>query len=111
MTSPTFVEKSESMISSQRFILFLKVREISAVNCALKIALNLPLKKQREWAGEYGSIIDHALNTFINDSNIVLENLSLDDETLELSEKLIVGLKSALKSIDKILGPHEELKS
>jgi len=102
---------NETVVSSQRFVLFLKVREITEVNRALDGALELPVNQQKKWADENGKILDNALNTFIDDTNVILEKISLDDEILELSEKLVVGLKNAVQSIDKLLGPQKELES
>ena len=102
---------NHTAVSSQKFVLFLKVREITEVNKALDIALSLPVNEQKKWAEENGSILDTALNAFIDDTNVILEKISLDDELLDLSEKLVVGLKSAVQNIDKLLGPQEELES
>ncbi|GIK84346.1 MAG: hypothetical protein BroJett025_09680 [Patescibacteria group bacterium] len=101
----------DEMVSSQRFVLYLKVREITAVNKALQGALKLPLNEQKRWAEENGQILDTALNAFIDDTNVILEKISLDDEILDLSEKLVVGLRKAVQNIDKLLGPQEELES
>ena len=102
---------NETVVSSQRFVLYLKVREITAVNEVLDTALQLPIHEQKRWAQDNGKILDTALNTFIDDTNVILEKISLDDEILDLSEKLVVGLKNALQSIDSLLSPQEELES
>jgi hypothetical protein len=99
------------MVSSQRFVLYLKVREITEVNRALNDALSLPVHEQKKWADENGLILDTALNNFIDDTNVILEKIALDDEILDLSEKLVVGLRSAVQNIDKLLEPQEELES
>ena len=111
MKSPILIPKSSVEIPSQKFILYLKVKEISAVNQALTGALKLPLNEQREWADLNGVILDEALNTFIDDSNVILERMSMDDEILELSEKLVTGLKNASKNLDSLLIPQDELES
>lgn len=102
---------SDAVVSSQRFVLYLKVREITAVNEVLNLALQLPIHEQKRWAEDNGKILDTALNTFIDDTNVILEKISLDDEILDLSEKLVVGLKNALQNIDSLLSPQEELES
>lgn len=109
--SSMITSTSLGAVSSQRFVLFLKVREITEVNKALDGALSLPVNEQKKWADENGKILDIALNSFIDETNVILEKISLDDEILELSEKLVVGLKNAVQSIDKLLGPQEELES
>ena len=111
MKSPMLIPKNSAQIPSQKFILYLKVKEITAVNEALRGALHLPMNEQREWAELNGSILDEALNTFIDDSNSILERISMDDEILELSEKLVVGLKNASKNLDILLAPQDELES
>jgi hypothetical protein len=109
--SPILISPNDTMVLSQRFVLYLKVREISEVNRALKKALRLSPHEQKQWAQENGKILDQALNAFIDDTNLILEKLSLDDEILDLSEKLVTGLKRAALNIDKLLGPQEELES
>lgn len=111
MKSPVLIPKDENSIPSQKFVLYLKVKEITAVNDALEVALKMPVDQQKKWAEEYGVILDEALNTFIDDTNIILEKISLDDELLELSEKLVVGLRSAVQHIDTLLSTGEELES
>lgn len=109
--SSMLITDSDQMVSSQRFVLFLKVREITEVNRSLSQALKLPVHQQKQWAEENGKILDIALNAFIDDTNVILEKISLDDEILDLSEKLVVGLKNAVHNIDRLLGPQEELES
>jgi hypothetical protein len=109
--SSMLMSTNDPQVSSQQFVLYLKVREITEVNSALDIALRLPLHEQKKWAHENGQILDFALNTFIDDTNVILEKLSLDDEILSLSEKLVTGLKNAVQSIDELLGPQDELES
>ena len=109
--SSMLMSTNDPQVSSQQFVLFLKVREITEVNSALDKALRLPMHEQKKWAEENGKILDIALSTFIDDTNVILEKLSLDDEILNLSEKLVVGLKNAVQSIDQLLGPQEELES
>ena len=111
MKSPILIPKSSSTISSQKFVLYLKVKEITAVNEVLDEAMKLSLTEQKEWADLNGFILDRALNAFIDDSNIILERISMDDEILDLSEKLVVGLKNVTKSLDALLTPQEELES
>ncbi len=109
--SSMLTSTNETTVSSQKFVLYLKVREITEVNKALDDALKLPVNQQKKWADENGTILDTALNAFIDETNVILEKISLDDEILDLSEKLVVGLKNAVQSIDKLLGPQDELES
>lgn len=107
----SFNSDTQNIVHSQRFVLYLKVREIKAVNQALSDALKLPINQQKKWANENGQILDTALNAFIDDTNVILEKISLDDEILDLSEKLVAGLRTAVQNIDKLLGPQDELES
>jgi hypothetical protein len=109
--SAVLVTTKDHVVSSQKFVLYLKVREITEVNDVLNQALTLPIHEQKKWAEDNGKILDTALNAFIDDTNVILEKISLDDEILDLSEKLVVSLKNAVHSIDKLLGPREELES
>ncbi len=101
----------DAVVSSQRFVLYLKVREIEEVNKALENALKLPINEQKKWAEDNGFILDTAMNAFIDDTNVILEKISLDEEILTLSERLVVGLRNAIQNIDQLLGPQEELES
>lgn len=109
--SSMLISTNDTTVSSQKFVLYLKIREINEVNIALKQALKLPINEQQKWATENGTILDKALNSFIDDTNVILEKITLDDEILDLSEKLVVGLKNAVQNIDKLLSPQEELES
>ncbi len=109
--SSMLISANDNMVLSQRFVLYLKVREIDEVNKALTNALKLPIHEQKKWAEENGIILDTAMNAFIDDTNVILEKISLDEEILDLSEKLVVGLRNAVQNIDQLLGPQEELES
>lgn len=111
MKSSILIPHTAREIPSQKFLLYLKVKEIKALNKALETVMGQPLLQQREWAESYGSIFDEALNSFIEDSNIILEKVSMEDEVLSLSEELVQHLKNAVQHIDYLLSPQDELES
>jgi len=102
---------SKNSNSSLKFVLYLKNKEIKEVNKVLSKVLQLPKVEQEIWKKEYGEIIDHALDLFVNDSNSVLSKLSLDGEVLELSHKLVISLQEAIDSAETILGSEAKLSS
>jgi hypothetical protein len=102
---------SSSKISSLKFILYLKNKEISEVINVLERVKGLSKVEQKLWKEDYGEIIDYALDLFVDDSNVVLDKLSLDEEVLDLSHKLVSSLQIAIKSAESILGSEKSLNS
>lgn len=103
--------KSTNSSSSLKFALYLKNREVDEINRVLDQALLLPKDKQEIWKQEYGEIINQALDLFVDDSNSILKKLSLDDEILELSHKLVISLQDAVRSAEAIFGSDDQLDS
>lgn len=109
--SSLLIPHTSREIPSQKFLLYLKVKEIKALNRALETVLSQSVLQQREWAESYGVIFDEALNSFIEDSNVILEKVSMEDEVLTLSEELVTHLKQAVQHIDFLLSEQQELES
>ena len=105
------VSKNTNSSSSLKFALYLKNREVTEINKVLGQVVLLPKDKQEIWKQEYGDIINQALDSFVDDSNLILKKLSLDDEILELSHKLVVSLQDAVRSAEAIFGYGDQLDS
>lgn len=71
----------------------------------------LPPKRRVNWVEENGEIIQAAFDSFIDDSNMVLDDMMIDDEALELSQQLITSLKNALSIVENILSEDQTLQS
>ncbi|NCQ65816.1 MAG: hypothetical protein COZ34_04125 [Candidatus Pacebacteria bacterium CG_4_10_14_3_um_filter_34_15] len=105
------IPKSRNFKSSLKFVLYLKNKEVNEINKVLDKVKLLPKKDQEIWKKNYGEIINNALDLFVDDSNLVLKKLSLDDEVLELSHKLVLSLQDAVKSAEDLLGSETQLNS
>src|SRR5680860_1482351 len=92
------IPKSSNFNSSLKFVLYLKNKEISEINKVLDRAMSLPKTEQKIWKENYGEMLNNALDLFVDDSNLVLNKLSLDEEVLELSHKLVLSLQDAIRS-------------
>lgn len=107
--SYSLIPTSTNVDMSLKFVLYLKNKEINAVNKMLKDVLSSSRKAQMEWVTNYGEMVDFALDKFVDDSNIVLDKITLDDEVMELSQDLVNSLKDAVTSVDFILGRDQHL--
>ncbi len=105
------IPKSSNFNSSLKFVLYLKNKEITEINKVLNRAISLPKAEQEIWKENYGEMINNALDLFVDDSNLVLNKLSLDEEVLELSHKLVLSLQDAIKLAEEILGTEPKLNS
>ncbi|MBU0974210.1 hypothetical protein KKD03_00725 [Patescibacteria group bacterium] len=109
--STSTIPKSRNFKSSLKFVLYLKNKEVNEINRVFDKVKLLPKKEQEVWKDSYGEIINSALDLFVDDSNLVLNKISLDDEVLELSYKLVLSLQDAVKSAEAILGSKTQLNS
>ena len=103
--------ESKNFDSSLKFVLYLKNKEVSEMNKVLEGVKSLSRIEQELWKEEYGEIINSAIDLFVDDSNLVLDKLSLDEEVLELSHKLVLSLQDAVKSAEVLMGSGTELSS
>lgn len=97
--------------NSTKFNLFLKTHEIREIHKVLRHVMLLPPDQRVDWIEENGEIVQSAFDSFIDDSNLVLDDISIDDETIELSHQLITSLKSALSIVENILSENQILQS
>lgn len=111
MSVRTRYSLSDTVTSSTKFNLFLKAHEINEIQKVLKHVMLLPPENRVAWVEENGEIIQSAFDSFIDDSNIVLEDMMADDESLELSQELVNSLKNALSIVENILSEDQTLQS
>lgn len=96
---------------SKKFRLFLKVREIKGIRQVLYDIEKMPLGAREEWIEEYGDMINAALDDFVDDSSFTFENIFSDDETLALSQELVLTLKETIQTVEGMLYPDSVLES
>ena len=96
---------------SKKFRLFLKVREIKGIQKILDEVQMLPFEERERWIDEYGEMINEAIDEFVDDSGITIENIFSDDEALALSQELIFTLKETISTVEGIMYEDAQLES
>lgn len=107
--SPKFVSKANT--SSAKFNLFLKAHELKEVSKILEQVLLLPQDQRNAWVEENGEMLSEAIDIFVQDSNLTLEEVTMDSETLELSKELVLSLRDTMNIIQGILFDRQKLAS
>lgn len=97
--------------SSLKFALYVKKKEIVAVNELLEKILQMPLTERQAWAEDNGDFVQSALDTFVDESNVLFDAISLDEELLGLSEHIIFSLREAMRKADVVFAETEQLTS
>jgi len=114
LSSFAIIERFMTNISndSVRFDLYLKNRQLKELEVVLKRIVDMPDKEQQEWIEENADIIHQGFDNFVDDSNNVLQRVSFDSETLELSEDLVVSLRDVLNLVQSLTSePKQQLVS
>lgn len=111
MSARTGLRLTDTVTNPTKFNLYLKTHEINEIQKVLRHVMLMPPKNRVDWVTENGEIIQAAFDSFIDDSNNVLDDMSLDDEALELSHELIISLKNTLAIVESILGNEPTLES
>lgn len=96
---------------SGKFNLYLKTRELKAIEEVVRQVLILPKQERLAWVDTNGDWLQDAFDAFIQDSNLTLEEVALDEETMELSKKLVVSLRDTMTMVNGILIENEQLLS
>lgn len=107
--SPNFTSKAHT--SSTKFNLYLKTRELKEVSKVLEQVLMMPQDQRASWVEENGEMLSDAVDTFVQDSNLTLEEVTMDTETLELSKELVLSLRDTMDIIQGILFDRQKLSS
>ncbi|MEX0895864.1 MAG: hypothetical protein WDZ94_02905 [Patescibacteria group bacterium] len=97
--------------SSTKFNLYLKTRELKAVSEVVRQVLILPKLERQSWVEEHGDWLQDAFDTCLQESNLTLEEISLDEETMELSQELVISLRDTMSMVNGILIESEQLPS
>lgn len=97
--------------SSHKFKLFLKNREIQQIKHLLGHVVHMNSQERTRWIEQYGEMVNQAFDALVDDSNLVLDDLPLDDEVLQLSHELVTSLRDALHMMEGILEDKPQLVS
>lgn len=107
--SPKFFSKATT--TSAKFNLYLKAHELKEVSRVLEEIMLLPPEKREDWVSENGDILSEAVEIFVQDSNLALEDVTMDSETLELSKELVLSLRDTMSIVQGILFDKQKLAS
>lgn len=96
---------------STKFNLYLKTRELKAITEVVRHVSILPKKERQAWIHEQGDWLQDAFDICLQESNLTLEEIALDDETMKLSQELVVSLRDTMSMVNGILVESEQLAS
>ncbi len=99
--SPQFV--STQIPQASKFNLYLKTQEMKELARVLQYVSALPKRQRNAWAKEHATLIQQAVDFFVQESNATLAELSLDAEVIELSKELVTSLRDAVDMAQGIL--------
>lgn len=77
----------------------------------LEQVLLFPQDQRNAWVEENGEMLSEAIDIFVQDSNLTLEEVTMDTETLELSKELVLSLRDTMDIIQGILFDRQKLSS
>lgn len=98
---------SDSSTNSTKFSLFLKTRELQQIAHSLRTLLLKSKSERAIWMEEYGEFLHEAFDAYIDDSNLILNGISFDEESLALSQELVLTLRDAITMVENILDESE----
>ncbi len=96
--------------TKDKFSLFLKAREIKQITTVLERIMIMPTQERRKWFRDHGDMVQESFDTMIDDSNQLFDGIRLDDETLELSQDLLVSLREAVYMLEHLSQDAQRLK-
>lgn len=102
---------SSSVHSNAKFSLYLKIHEMQELTKILERVLTFSESERALWIAEHGGVLNTAIDTLVQDSNKTIAQLSLDDETLELSKELVLKLRDTIEMMQGILFEPTSLQS
>ena len=75
----------------------------------LRGVIILPEPERQAWVVENGALMSAAFESFIEDSNLTLEEMNFDMESLELSKELVTSLRDTMNIVQGILSEKQTL--
>lgn len=91
--------------------LFVKIQDLQGINQELEKIMLMPQYKRLQWANEHEIILTSLLDTFIEDSMMVVDGLDNDDQTIDLSIEYVGSLKDVVYKVRSILYEQDQLES
>lgn len=96
---------------TSQVLLLIRTRELGALRGLLLHLHRLPPKERTFWLEENADTLTRAFSLFVEASNRTLDQIGIDDESLELSYELVSGLKETEHMVEEILGDEHQLRS
>lgn len=91
--------------------LFIRIHDLRGIHDQLDKLMLMPQHKRGEWVEENESILESMLETYIEDSLIVVDSLDQDKETLDLSLEYVNFLRDVVYKVRNLLYEYDELES
>jgi hypothetical protein len=96
---------------SQKFQLYLKARQMSQAQQVLNDVKLMKPEKRKAWLKENSELVEQAFDGFIQESNQVLGQVGLDEESLKLSQTIVQGIKDSMDLMGDVVYKQQELES
>lgn len=103
--------KKQTVNPSQKFQLYLKARQMNQARKVLDNVKKMESKQRQQWLKENSELLEEAFEGFINESNQVLAQVGLDDESLKLSQDIVRGIKESMSLMGDVVYKQQELES
>jgi hypothetical protein len=91
--------------------LFVKIHDLQGIDTQLEKIMLMPRHQRLQWAEENEMMLTSLLDTFVEDSTIVVDGIDQDSQTLNLSMEYIGSLKDVMYKVRSILYEQDQLES
>ena len=79
-----------------KFDIFLRTREVKELGSVLRELSLMPQSKKSRWLKDNGEVVQAGMDDFLDDSKLVLQGVSLDEEMVQLSGDLVSSMQETL---------------
>lgn len=94
-----------------KFDLVVRTRELHQLELLLKSIYAFSPDERKAWMNENGDFLSLAFEQFISEASETLQDLSFDDETLDLSRELVVSLRETGELLEGLVAKGRRLRS
>ena len=94
-----------------KFDILLRTRELAQLEALLKQIYTYSAGERRNWVQANGDFLSLAFEQFISEASQTLQELSLDDETLNLSRDLVMSLRETGELLEGLVAKGQRLRS
>lgn len=97
--------------SSLKTDLFIKSNQLRQMSQQLERIMLLPKKKKEAWVRENEGFLNKMMDDFAHDSDLVLEALDGDSQTVALSMEYVTNLRDVMNVVRSIYYDNRRLQS